>query len=375
MHRVLVLGAYGFFGSRISAALAQNPHLQLILAGRDGNKATALAYQVGLTANHARVVDATDPRLGPLMKKLGVQTVIHTVGPFQQQNYAVATAAIQAGSHYIDLADGRAFVTGITALDAAARAAGVSVVSGASTVPALSSAVVDKYLPYFARLEKIAIGISSGGRMPGLATVRSVFAYCGKPVRTWEGGRPAQSLGWLDTQVHEFPKPVGPRRLGRCDVPDTDLFPTRYPNVQTVGFHGGFGSDAGHKLVEQLARMVRDGRLASALPFARALFRVGRLLEPLLSDSGGMFVRLSGTDEDQRPRTLLWQLVASENHGPHIPCGAAIALLGKIAAAAPPPAGAMPCMGLLTIKEYLQPFKGLRIREIAPPVPTLSWNT
>ena len=33
--RVLVLGAYGFFGSRIAAGLARNPRVQLILAGRD----------------------------------------------------------------------------------------------------------------------------------------------------------------------------------------------------------------------------------------------------------------------------------------------------------------------------------------------------
>ena len=34
-HTVLVLGAYGFFGSRICAALAKNPRIRLILTGRD----------------------------------------------------------------------------------------------------------------------------------------------------------------------------------------------------------------------------------------------------------------------------------------------------------------------------------------------------
>jgi hypothetical protein len=32
--RVLLLGAYGFFGSRIATSLARNPRVQLILAGR-----------------------------------------------------------------------------------------------------------------------------------------------------------------------------------------------------------------------------------------------------------------------------------------------------------------------------------------------------
>ena len=160
--RVLVLGAYGFFGSRICTALARNPRVQLVLVGRDLHKATALAYQLGLTANHARRADATDPRLGRWLRKLGVDVLIHTAGPFQEQDYSVARAAIEAGCHYLDLADGRAFVTGITRLDAAARAANIAVLSGVSSLPALSSAVVDRYLPQFSRLDAIRMGITFG---------------------------------------------------------------------------------------------------------------------------------------------------------------------------------------------------------------------
>jgi hypothetical protein len=79
----------------------------------------------------------------------------------------VAHAAIEVRCHYIDLADGRQFVAGISSLNAQALAAGVSVISGASSVPALSSAVVDRYLPRFARLDAIRMGISSGARAPG----------------------------------------------------------------------------------------------------------------------------------------------------------------------------------------------------------------
>jgi hypothetical protein len=83
------------------------------------------------------------------LRDLRVGTVIHTAGPFQGQDYTVARAAIDAGCHYVDLADGRQFVTGIVALDAAAKSRGLTSASGASSVPALSSAVVDHYLPEF----------------------------------------------------------------------------------------------------------------------------------------------------------------------------------------------------------------------------------
>ncbi len=367
MHRVLVLGGYGFFGSKICAALARNRAIHLIVAGRDASKATALAYQIGVGADRARRVDADDPQLGGLLRKLGVNTLIHTAGPFQGQDYSVARAALQAGCNYFDLADGRAFVRGITSLHGAARAAGVAVVSGVSTLPALSSAVIDRQLPDFKRLDTIRIGISSGAVIPGIATVRAVLGYAGKPFRTLERGQPVEVHGWLDRIVYEFPKPVGPRLLGRCDVPDLDLLPRRYPGVQTVSFHAGFASEAGHKFVELLARNVRDGRLKSALPFAKPLTQLGRWMQPLFSDRGGMFVRMEGMHENGAPLRLAWHLVARENDGPHIPCAAAIALTNKVAAGAKLPAGATPCMGLLDVDDLLEPLKNLSIRELPAP--------
>jgi saccharopine dehydrogenase-like NADP-dependent oxidoreductase len=365
--RTLVLGAYGFFGSRICTALARNPRVQLVLAGRDLDKATALAYQLGLTADHARRADATDPRLGSWMRKLGIQVLIHTVGPFQEQDYTVARAAIDAGCHYLDLADGRAFVTGISQLDAPARAANVAVLSGVSSLPALSSAVVDRYLPHFSRLDVIRIGITSGAVVPGIATMRAVLGYCGRPVRVWENGAWKVVHGWLDTQLHEFPKSVGPRRLGRCDIPDLDLLPQRYPGVKTVSFHAGFASHTAHKFVELLARWVRDKRISSAVPLARPLLRLGQWLRPLFSDRGAMFVTLEGLDADGDALTLTWNLVARDNHGPNIPCAAAVALTGKIAAGAEIAPGARPCLGMLSVEELLAPLEGLSIREMPPP--------
>ncbi len=366
----MVLGAYGFFGSRIATALARNPRVQLVLVGRDLHKATALAYQLGLTSSHARRADAADPRLGSWLRKLGIDVLIHTAGPFQEQDYSVARAAIEAGCHYLDLADGRSFVTGITRLDAQARAANIAVLSGVSSLPALSSAVVDRYLSQFSRLDAIRMGITSGALVPGIATVRAVLGYCGKPIRVWEGGAWKVVHGWLDSQVHEFPKSVGARRLGRCDVPDLDLLPPRYPGVKTVSFHAGFASHSAHKVVELLARWVRDKRISSAVPFARPLTTLGHWLKPLFSDRGAMFITLDGLDTDGDPLSLTWNLVARDNDGPHIPCAAAIALTNKIAAGTELTPGAGPCMGLLSVEDLLEPLAGLSVREVVPPILT-----
>ena len=112
----------------------------------------------------------------------------------------------------------------------------------APALPALSSAVVGRYLAQFVRLDTIEFGISSGGRAPGLATVRGVFSYGGKSFKEWREGVWCTAHGWGDLKWHHFPPPLGRRLLSSCDIPDLTLFPALYPTVRTVTFHAGFAS-------------------------------------------------------------------------------------------------------------------------------------
>ena len=366
MHTTLVLGGYGFFGSRICRALAQDDNIHLLIAGRSADQAQALARELGLDANQGIAVDAREPDLAMRLSGLQVNTVIHTAGPFQGQDYAVANAAIAAGANYIDLADGRDFVAGIGQLDAPARERGLLVTSGASSLPALSSAVVDRYLSRFGRLDAIRHGIGSGARAPGLATMRGVFGYCGKPFPRLEAGGQRSVHGWLDLQRHAFPEPVGKRFLGSCDVPDLALFPLRYPGVRTVTFHAGFASAWGHLVVWAASQCVRLGLMRSLVPLVMPLHKVSAWLEPWVSDKGGMFVSMEGLDIQGQTLSLVWHLVAAQNHGPYIPCGASIALARKLARGDGLLLGAMPCMGLLTVEDYLAALQGFSVREVPP---------
>jgi saccharopine dehydrogenase-like NADP-dependent oxidoreductase len=363
-HRVLVLGGYGFFGSRICAMLARVSNVDLRIAGRDVGKARAQAATLGLPPESAIRIDAHAPDFAAELRQLTVDTVVNTAGPFQNQDYDVPRAAIAAGCNYIDLADSRDYVLGIGALDDAARDAGVSVVSGASSVPALSVAVIDRFLPQFEKLASVRIGIASGAKSPGLATMRGIFSYCGKPFARRVDGREETTYGWLDLQRRRFPAPVGARWLGSCNVPDLSIVPARYPTVQTVTFHAGFASATGHLVVWTLSRLVKAGILRSVVPFAAPLHRISEWIEPFASDKGAMFVEMSGEGADGTALRRTWNLIAEHNHGPNIPCGAAVALIAKLAGTVSLPKGAMPCVGLLTPDEYLAPLRHLSIREI-----------
>ena len=65
-----------------------------------------------------------------------------------------------------------------------------------------------------------------------------------------------------------------------------------------------------------------------------------------------MFVVMKGIDDDGAAREISWQLVAEKGRGPNIPAISAELVVEKIAQGLCP-AGAMPCMGLFTLSEFL----------------------
>jgi saccharopine dehydrogenase-like NADP-dependent oxidoreductase len=357
-YRILVLGGYGHFGGRICKALANDA--TLIVAGRDAAKAEKSAHALG-AVHEGVALDYAVPDLAERLRDLRVNAVVHTCGPFQGQDYHVARACLDAGAHYIDLADGRAFVAGITEIDVAARNNGVLVASGASTLPALSSAVIDEHREHFARLDAIDISIAPGQQTPrGVATLEAVLSYCGKPFSAWEHGCWQTVHGWQDMHRFRYPD-FGARWLARCDVPDLQLFPQRYAGVQRVRFDAGLELALAQWALWVLATLVRMGLIDNASRYARILQTWGRHFDGMGNDTGGMHVGLCGVDREGRPARVDWHLVARRGHGPEIPCIPAIVLARKLAAGTLTARGAMPCMGLMTLAEFADAVSHLDI--------------
>lgn len=356
-YKVVVLGGYGHFGARIVRALAALPQIRVIAAGRRPKQATANLPGVDMRAVQLLQLDTAAPDFVERLAATGAALVIHTAGPFQGQGYDVARACLQAGMHYIDLADGREFVRGFpAAVDAAARAAGRCAISGASTLPALSSAVVDALLPRFDVLHDIDIVIAPAQATPlGVATVRAVLSYCGRPFQCWQGGRWQTVHGWADPQPVRFAG-LAPRLAAPCDVPDHDLLVSRHPGVRGVRFRAALELPLLQRCLAMIAALRRRGVPIPMAALAGLFARAGRCFDRLGSDLGGMRVSLRG-ERDGRPLQLHWDLTAPMLHGPEIPTFAAILLARHLAAGERLPVGAQVCMGLLPLAEFEREFR------------------
>src|SRR5580704_4582976 len=140
---VLILGGYGVFGSRLARLLADDERLSLIIAGRSAERAAGFCVALGGNARAAPLRFDRDGDVEAQLRQARPDIVVDASGPFQAYGtdaYRVAKAALALRISYLDLADGSEFVAGIGAFDAAARAAGVFVLSGVSTCPVLTAA-------------------------------------------------------------------------------------------------------------------------------------------------------------------------------------------------------------------------------------------
>ncbi|MDP9196700.1 MAG: saccharopine dehydrogenase NADP-binding domain-containing protein [Pseudomonadota bacterium] len=362
---VLILGAYGTFGAHITQKLAEEPDLQVIIAGRSEEKCRTLAERFRDAPNPPqwRALDIYRD-LPAALKALTPDIVIHTCGPFQGQGYAVAQACIDQGSHYIDLADGRAFVAGIGALDERARAKSIAVISGASSVPGLTSAVIDHFLPAFGKITSVRYAISTAQKPgPGLATTAAVLGYAGKPFTTLDNGQWTTVYGWQDLHSHTFPG-LGRRWLGNCDIPDLELFPQRYPDLKTIRFSAGLELPDLQLGLWSLSWLVRAGLVKNLGRYARLMLKASRLYDRFGSDRSAFYMELSGTDAAGVPQTKTFFLLAGSGHGPFIPATPAILLTKMLARDQLHRRGAFPCMGLITLYQYLEGLKGLDVRRV-----------
>lgn len=362
--RVLIIGGYGNFGSYIARSLAGDADICLLIGGRSADKAEAFA--ASLNAFHPAEGHAIDihGELGEALARVTPDIVVHTTGPFQTQDHRVARACIAQGCHYIDLADARDFVATIDRLDTDAKAQDVVVVSGASSVPCLTAAVIDHYLPAFRRLEAVDYGISAAQHTNrGLATTSAVLSYVGKPMTMLGDGAMKTVYGWEDTHGVNYPG-LGWRLFGNCDIPDLELFPRRYPTLRSMRFCAGHELKLLHVGTRMLGALVRMGIVGSLSMHAEGLLKLAFAFDRFGSGRSGFHMFMSGTGHDGQPRERRFWIIALSGHGPYIPCMPAIIMAKRLARGEVAQRGATPCVDLIDLDTYLAALDGLDIEII-----------
>lgn len=349
--RVLIVGGAGVFGRRLAEGLRATAMVEPIIAGRSADRALRAADALG--GEHV-VLDRALTTSADL-KALRADIVIDAAGPFQGADHRFARTVLEAGAHYVDLADARDFVAGFAALDAVARVQGKAAITGASSTPALTHSALDALCAGWRRVDAVRAGIAPGNRAPkGRSLVEAILSRAGAPARVWERGAWTTRRGWSHRETIAIAG-LGKRRFALVETPDLDLIPARFAPRDSAVFMAALELPVLHRGIEAVAALRRFGLWRSPERAAATLTWCAGLLEHFGGDSGAMFVEAFGRDEEDKPQRARWTLFAPAGLGPTAPTLPALVMVRKLLQGRIAP-GARACAGMLSLADLERDF-------------------
>ena len=378
MVKVLILGGYGVFGGRLARLLSDVPELELVISGRSLPQAESFCASYRGQAQ-VRPLKLDRREIVEGLRTLNPDLVVDASGPFQDYGtdcYGVAEACIAAGIDYLDFADAADFVFGMAQFDAKAKAAGVFVLSGVSSFPVLTAAVLRE----MARtMDIVAV---EGGIAPspyagiGLNVMRAVVGYAGAPVKLWRDGKQAYGVGLAEsirfTIAVPGRLPLRNIHFSLVDVPDLQVIPPEHRTMTDIWMGAGPVPEVLHRVLNLLAKARKRFGLPSLVPFSRLFYAVLNRMR-FGEHRGGMFVHARGVANGKQVQQS-WHLVAEGDDGPYIPSMAIEVVIRKLLAGVRPDAGARSGIGALELTDYdavfqgREIFTGFRGEEVASPL-------
>ena len=306
--KILIVGGYGVFGSRIVELLENDARLTLCVGGRSVAKAKTFVASRKLAK--AELVPAAIDRNGDIGGQLSAirpDIVIDASGPFQtygDDGYRVIQACLTHGANYLDLADGSDFVAGVGAFDDRAKAAGLYIISGASSFPVLTAAAVRRLSAGMAAVKTIRGGIApSPYAGVGENVIRAIAGYAGQPTRRKRDG--VFCTGYPLTEHLRYTiappgrVPLHNKLFSLVDVPDLQALAALWPEADEIWMGAAPVPELLHRFLAALAWLVRLRLLPTLSPIAPLMHFASNHIR-WGEHRGGMFVEVDGVDSIRR---------------------------------------------------------------------------
>jgi len=303
--KVLIIGGYGTFGFGMAERLSNEARLELILAGRNFEKAKAACARLSGAAKFTPL--KLDRNAIALDFKPDL--IVDASGPFQAYDGAPVIEYCETHKiHYADICDDGAFVKAVTE-----RAkTDITVISGLSTCPVLSAIGLREIEAHIGPAETVTIGIAPSPKADlGRNVVAAVASYAGQntvPVhRCVPGGLP-----------------LPPLPFALADAPDALALPQSFPALTDIWTGAGTRPIWLHMTLVHLSRLIARSDKVSLAKYA-GLFHWGRGLFKYGTHRGGMFVRAANQTGEAS-----WHLIAEGDDGPRIPALPVVSLIRKM---------------------------------------------
>lgn len=324
--KIVVLGGYGDMGQGVVEDLVAHSDAEVVVADYRAEGAKAFAAKVGGHAT-AIFVDANDPdSLASVLQ--GADAAVGAIGPFFRYAPKMASAAVKAKVNYVDICDDYGPIQEVFGLDEAAKAAGVTLITGLGWTPGITNLMCRLGASRLDRVDEIKVAWAGGAEdSQGLAVVMHVFYAITGKVPTYKDGQ------WVEVEAGSGKEPVdfggvlGTVRVFHCGHPEPMTVP-RYINARTVSLKGALTPEWNNGLAEVFVKL----GLTSTPRRIENLSKIIHKVEHILGAGGVPFsaarVDVIG-EKDGKPRIYSYRTVDKMRRLTGIPAAVGALMLAQ----------------------------------------------
>lgn len=246
--KIMILGGYGNTGKPLVRLLLQESDAQVVIAGRNVEKAERLAGELTEVYRAGRVqtahVDASSSEsMQHAFRGMDIVVVASSTTQYAQQ---VATAALEAGTDYLDIQYSPAKISILRSMEMKIRQAGRCFITDGGFHPGLPGLLVRYVGQSFEKLEIARVGsvIKEDWKklQVGDETISELLALINDfEMLVYKAGkwRKVSLLGTSDYLHMDFGKVFGKQYCFPMMLEEMRLLPEMYPTLTDTGFYVG----------------------------------------------------------------------------------------------------------------------------------------
>lgn len=254
--KLVILSAGHVAGSVARILSTTGGYDELVIADLDLAKATAIAEEVGATAVQ---FDANDTASIAAVIT-GADVVFNAVGPFYRFGLPILRTAVDCGVNYVDVCDEfdtAAALIRDTELDAAAKAAGISVVFGMGYAPGITSLLAAWAVELLDTTHSVDVVMAVPYTLAMGATINEHMLHSmSGNVAQFLDGEITEVPAWGDPKPFAFSAPFSTTiDMGYMGHPEGITIGTYLPGVQNATVRFAWFEPAANELWQQYEKL------------------------------------------------------------------------------------------------------------------------
>ena len=262
--RVLVMGGLGGMGQGVSRDLIKQDKIEKVILGDINTDPGRMQDKLRASEKISLIrIDVNDHH-GMVSAIKSADVVINCAGPFYKTAVAVARAAVEAKVNYIDICDDyeAAEILFASDIDNAARAAGITVLTGMGSDPGTNNVIVKWFANKLDRVDEIALfWVVSIAELAGAAWDHSLHMTIGQ-IPQYLDGKLEHVEGGTGVETATFLEPLGTCQVCYVGHPQPLTIPRYIKGVKRVVIKGALIPG----WVDQLIKEQKDSGFLSKEP-------------------------------------------------------------------------------------------------------------